>query len=121
MEAEIVVSIAFVTGLVLIVNQVGRVMRVTIMHRTIREAITRNSDIASELLDRMEQYRSSATEEERDGLILLALGAAIVGYGLIQGDAESIRDLSGTALFPLFVGVALFIRARIRRRSEERR
>jgi hypothetical protein len=40
-------------------------------------------------------------------LVLIALGAALFCYGLIQGGEENIRQLSGLALFPLFVGAAL--------------
>jgi hypothetical protein len=107
MEADMVISIALVSGFVLFFNQVGRILRAYAMHRTVREALSRDSNLTPELLDRIEEQKSSALGDGRVGLVLLALAAALFCFGLIQGDPDDIRNLAGIAVFPLFVGAAL--------------
>jgi hypothetical protein len=107
MEADIVISIALVSGVVLIFNQIGRILRARAMHKTIREALSRDSNLTPELLDRIEQEKNGGFGDTRMGLVLVALAAALFAYGLIQGDADDIRNLASIAVFPLFVGAAL--------------
>ena len=51
--------------------------------------------------------KPAPSRDDRSGLVLLALAAAIVGFGAIQGDADDLRNMAGVALFPGFVGTAL--------------
>src|SRR5687767_14065048 len=99
MEADIVISIAMVTGAVLLFNQLGRIFRARMLHRTIREALSRDSALTPELLDRIEEKQPQSGGDSRIGLVLLALGLALFCFGMIQGDAEDIRNLGGIALF----------------------
>jgi ABC-type phosphate transport system permease subunit len=119
MEADIVMMIAFATAAVLIVNQLGRVLRAMMLHRTIRKGIEHNNALTPELFDKIEEQKGTAGGfgDDRIGLVLLAIGLATVGFGLIQGNAENIRNLTSIALFPLFVGAALFGRWFYRRRA----
>src|SRR3546814_1533728 len=63
--------------------------------------------------------------DDRNGLVLLAIGLAMAGFGVIQGHEQMIRLSAGAALFPAFVGLALLLRRRWARaeaageRSEE--
>jgi hypothetical protein len=107
MEADMVISIALVTGAVLIISQFGRILRARMLHKTVREALMRDSNLTPELLDKIEEQKAASNSDGRIGLVLLALGAALFCYGLIQGDADDIRNLAGIALFPVFVGAAL--------------
>jgi hypothetical protein len=119
MEADIAISIAIVTGLVLFINQIGRILRAYAMHRTVREALSRDSKLMPELLDRIEQDKSAGFGDGRIGIVLVALAAAIFCYGLIQGDPDDIRNVASIAVFPLFVGAALLGRLRyLRSRGE---
>jgi hypothetical protein len=118
MEADIVMTIAMATAVVLIISQFTRVMRAMMLHRTVREALTRESALTPELLEKIdEQKPAGGGGDDRIGLVLLAIGLAILGYGVITGDAEDIRNLAGISLFPLFVGAALFGRQWLTRRS----
>jgi hypothetical protein len=65
---------------------------------------------------------NSGSTEDRNALVLLAIGFAIAGFGLIQGREELIRVSAGAALFPIFVGIALLVRRRLARAAaaEER-
>lgn len=106
MEVDIVITISLATAFIVFVTQIGRIIRSNSMHRTIREALSRDSNLTPELLDRIEQDKSQGFGDARIGLVLVALGAALFVFGLVQGgsDAEDIRKIS---IFPLFVGAAL--------------
>jgi len=117
MEADIVITIALVAGVVLIINQLSRIVRASIAHKSVREAISRDSNVTPELLEKIDEQRPQSGGDDRNGLVLVALGAAIFCYGLIQGDADDIRNLAGIALFPLFVGASLLGRAWMLRRA----
>jgi ABC-type phosphate transport system permease subunit len=119
MEEDIVIAIAFATAAVLIVNQLGRVFRALMLHRTIRKGIEHNNALTPELFDKIEEQKGSGGGfgDDRIAVVLLAIGLATIGFGLIQGSAENIRNMSSIALFPLFVGAALFGRWHFRRRA----
>jgi hypothetical protein len=103
--AFIAVAVAVVVGLV----QIGRVLRAMMLHRTVREALSRDTALAPSLLDRLDEPRSAgaAFGDDRIGLVLLAIGFAAIGFALIQGSPDTIKNVSGMALFPLFVGAVL--------------
>ncbi len=107
MRFELFIPIVAIAAFVLIINQIGRVLRVRMHHRTLREAINKDSPAAADLVARLDEEPNQNGGDSRTGLILLALAAALFGFGLIQGDADDIRTLSGVALFPAFVGAAL--------------
>lgn len=118
MEADIIISIAAATALVLIVNQLGRVLRAMMLHRTIRKSMIHGSNLTPELLDKIEEQKPSRIGgDDRTGLVLMAIGLAILGYGGIAGSSGDLLDLVGISLFPLLVGAVLFGRDWFRRRS----
>ena len=119
MEADIIISIALVTGFVLFINQVGRILRAYAMHKTVRQALSRDSNLTPELLDRIEQDKATSFGDGRIGLVLVAIAAAIFIFGLLMGDPDDIRESAGIAVFPLFVGGVLLGRLwYLRRRGE---
>jgi|CXWL01.1.fsa_nt_gi hypothetical protein len=104
-EAYLIVAI-FGISLVLVVNQLSRIVRMSMLHRTIRQAITSNNAAFPALLDGIEE-KSAPPSDDRTGLILVALGLATFLFGLIQGEADSIRNMAAIAVFPALVGAAL--------------
>lgn len=115
----------FVVGFFL----VSRLIHAWMMHRSIRRALDAKSDSVTPLIEKLNKpYEhigpwklgttgsgSSANNEDRNGLVLLAIGLAMAGFGLIQGDEQMIREAAGAALFPAFVGIALLVRRRVAR------
>jgi len=117
MNMEFLIPISMAAGLVLIVNQIGRILRAYAMQRTVRHAITANSDAVPILLDRIEEKPESGGNDDRTGLVLIALAVALIGCGLLtQSDPDDIRSFIGIALFPALVGAVLFGRAWYMRR-----
>ena len=117
MQADIIISIALVTGVVLIFNQLGRIFRARMLHKTIREALSRDSALTPELLDRIDEKQPSGYSDDRTGLILIAIGAAILVFALIGAPTGDAADIASIAIFPIFVGAALAGRHWYRNRS----
>jgi hypothetical protein len=119
MEADIVISVAIATAVVLIVNQIGRVLRAMMLHQTIRRSFMDGSPLAPALIDRIDQKKSyQGFGDDRVGVVLIAVGLAVLGFGLIAGgDPDDVRAAVGSSLFPLLVGAALLGRHLVIRRT----
>jgi hypothetical protein len=110
----VVVSAALLLAVFLLM----RLIQSWMLHRAINRAIDAKSDVAPILVDKVDQpFRLSGPGEmpgdDRNGLVLVAIGLAMAGFGTIQGDEDVIRIAAGAALFPLFVGIALLVRRRL--------
>jgi hypothetical protein len=110
MGEDVMVFAVLTTGVVLVATQLGRLIKASIQHKTIREALSRDSAAVPALLAGVEEQQPSGSNDDRTALVLLALALALFLFGVIQGDADDIKNLSGAALFPGLVGIALLIR-----------
>jgi len=119
----------FVVGFFLL----ARLIHAWMLHRSIRRALEAKSDAVAPLIDKLNKpyehlampgggTAGSGSTEDRNALVLIAIGLAIAGFGLIQGHEQLIRAAAGAALFPAFVGIALLLRRRLARAAaaEER-
>ena len=117
----------FVIGFFLL----ARLLHAWMLHRSIRRALEAKSDAVSPLIDKLNKpyehlgWQGSSEApggDDRNALVLLAIGLAMAGFGLIQGNEQLIRTSAGAALFPAFVGIALLVRRRLARAAaaEER-
>lgn len=116
----LVATIAILVALM----HVLRFARVVMLHRTLRRAFAAGVAYDPDLLERL---LGAPTPDERgaldvrNGMMLVAVAAACVGFGWLQEEEAALRLAAGIALFPLFVGVALTIggRAAARRRARD--
>ena len=115
----------FVVGFFLL----ARLLHAWMLHRSIRRALDAKSDAVSPLIDKLNKpyehlggQSPDTPGDDRNALVLLAIGLAMAGFGLIQGHEQLIRTSAGAALFPIFVGIALLVRRRFARAAaaEER-
>lgn len=118
----------FIVGFFLL----ARLLHAWMLHRSIRRALEAKSDAVSPLIDKLNKpyehiggqgdKETVSGGDDRNALVLLAIGLAMAGFGLIQGHEELIRISAGAALFPAFVGIALLVRRRLARAAaaEER-
>ena len=115
----------FVVGFFLL----ARLLHAWMLHRSIRRALEGKSDAVGPLIDKLNKpYEhigapsAEAPADDRNALVLIAIGLAMAGFGLIQGHEQLVRVAVGAALFPAFVGVALLVRRRLARAAaaEER-
>ena len=102
----------------------ARLLHAWMLHRSIRRALDAKSDAALPMIDKLNKpyehlgfgwRQGDAPGDDRNGLVLLAIGLAMAGFGLIQGQEQMIRIAAGAALFPAFVGIALLYRRRLMR------
>ena len=107
MEPAVIILLAAATAAVLIFNQIARLLRAMMLHRTVREAISRESALTPDLLDKIDEPKKSDGGDDRVGLVLIALGAAMIAFALLQGSADTIHNLVPASVFPLFVGAVL--------------
>lgn len=87
-----------------------RFVQAWLLHRTLRDAISRDSALAEGLLGRIAQSDSANAQlggDDRNGLVLIALGIAIAGFALVVNEPQWLRYAIGAALFPLLVGAVL--------------
>lgn len=110
----------FVVGFFLL----ARLLHAWMLHRSIRRALEAKSDAVTPLIDKLNKpyehlgwqgTAEPAGGDDRNALVLLAIGLAMAGFGLIQGHEQLIRISAGAALFPAFVGIALLVRRRLAR------
>ena len=110
----------FVIGFFLL----ARLIHAWMMHRSIRRALEAKSDSVTPLIEKLNKpYEhlgavgtpANSAGDDRNALVLIAIGFAMAGFGLIQGHEELIRISAGAALFPAFVGIALLVRRRLAR------
>jgi hypothetical protein len=116
-----VISSMFLAGMFLL----ARIIHAWMIHRSVRTAIEAKSGDASALIDKLnkpyELNEHGAPRpkhgDDRIALVLIAIGLAIAGFGVIQGSEAGLRTATGAALFPLFVGAALVINRRMQHRA----
>ncbi|KGB55427.1 hypothetical protein FG91_01347 [Sphingopyxis sp. LC81] len=125
---NITVVALFIVGFFLL----ARLLHAWMLHRSIRRALEAKSDAVSPLIDKLNKpyehlggqsdKETASGGDDRNALVLLAIGLAMAGFGLIQGNEQLIRTSAGAALFPIFVGIALLVRRRLARAAaaEER-
>ena len=102
-----------------------RLIQAWMLHRSLREAIKRDSAHAGMLVDRIGRndlggLRAEAGTDDRTGMVLIAIGIAIAGFTLIANQQDWLRLGLGAALFPTLVGAALLLRHYLVRRAAER-
>jgi len=107
----ILIFAVLTTGAVLIIIQIGRLWRAGMLHKTIREAISRDNPAVTELVAGVEEEQKPAgASDDRTALVLIALGLALLLFSALQGSEDALRQMGGAAAFPIFVGIALLIR-----------
>ena len=109
--SDVFITIALITGAVLILVQLGRLLRARMLHKTIRDAISRDNAAVPELLAGIGEGQSPAgLNDDRTGIVLIALGLALLAFAALQGSEDALRQMGGASVFPIFVGIALLIR-----------
>ena len=119
MESDIAGFITVGVVITFVAAQIFRTLRTHSAQKTLREAITRGVTVTPEMLVEAEKTAEPGANDQRNGMVLIALALAVAGLGLIQGHEAAIRGTMGIALFPLFVGIALLIRVRLARQQGE--
>lgn len=99
-----------------------RFFRAWLLHRTLRSAIDRDSAAAPALIERigaLDAARNPLGNDDRNGMVLIAFGLALVGFGMIGlgNEPDVMRIVASAALFPLLIGAALLVRRKLLKRE----
>lgn len=119
-------NLTMVSLLVVGLFLLARLLHAWMLHRSIRRALEAKSDVVTPLIDKLNkpyehvgarpaESSNDVPGDDRNGLVLLAIGLAMAGFGFIQGHEQIVRVAVGAALFPAFVGIALLVRRRLAR------
>lgn len=104
--------VGIATTIVVLVGfiQAVRLIRLTMLHATLRRAIDAGVPISLDLLDRALGHRPAAERalsDMRNGSLLVVLALACASFGWLQADPAIWRLSIGIAVFPLLVGLLL--------------
>jgi len=117
---EMIVSVAIISALALVVIQLLRLASTAIRHRTIRQVIDKDPKAAEAVISELRTPETPGGDD-RLGLILLALGIAMLGASFTAGDTGGWTDYGvGASMFPLIVGAALMLRHYMIERARRR-
>jgi hypothetical protein len=115
--SDVFITAALITGVVLVIIQLGRLLRARMLHKTIRDAISRDNVAVSELLAGIGEGQAPAgLNDDRTAMVLIALGLALLAFSALQGSEDALRQMGGASIFPIFVGIALLIRRYLARK-----
>jgi hypothetical protein len=115
--SDVFITAALLTGLVLVIIQIGRLLRARMLHKTIRDAISRDNAAVPELLAGIGEGQAPAgLNDDRTAMVLIALGLALLAFSALQGSEDALRQMGGASVFPIFVGIALLIRRQLARK-----
>lgn len=112
----------FILGVAVTAMNLGRIIQAWMIHRSLRAAMATDRKLAEDLAAKLDivGQRAEPRGDDRAGLVLLAIGLATAGYGLVLDDAST-RTMLGAALFPSFVGAALLARHAMSKRMSAKK
>ena len=114
---EAVTTIVGIAAIALILITILRLFGTLITHNTIRKAVSSNPEQAAEVLSRLATQKTDE-DEGRLPIVLIAIALAMILAPVIAVDDPGlIRACIAAAIFPLFVGGALWLRTRAIRRA----
>lgn len=106
---EMIVAVAVAAAAVLTIVHLLRLVGTLVVHATIRKAIDRNPEGAGAMLERLTATPADRSDD-RTGLLLIAVGMAMVIGSVIINDPAWLHYAVAAALFPLLMGSVLWLR-----------
>ena len=108
-EAMIPISMAIVTGVVLVLFFWFRYRMRGEMQQTIRTAIDKGQELTPEIIERLGTTKPPKDRDLRRGIITVAIAVSLVIFGSVIPDDEAQQVFVGIASFPFCLGIAFFI------------
>jgi len=118
--AQTVLLVAVFAAVVLGFINILRLIASVMLHRTIRRALDSDPTSAAPLIERLAASASGTGDDGRLSVILVSIGIAMVVASVVIGNPGWVHYGVASALFPLIVGTALWLRQFVIERSRER-
>lgn len=113
MAAGLFMLVAFIAAL--------RLIATVVRQGTLRRAIDKDPGSVERVIEQLREPESQGLSDDRTGVILVAIGLALVAASLTAGDTGGWSDYGvGAAMFPLFVGAAMWARHALVERARRR-
>ena len=117
MSVEVIVAAALVANTV-VISELLRWRRAVALQRTLQAALAAGAlDVVDKLLASQRETHSATIAI---GVILVAAGLAIAGFGMVSGGEGAWREAVAASLFPRLIGAAVAGTAWMQRRGERR-
>ncbi len=117
---EMIAFVAAVAALALGFIALLRLLATIVTHKTIRQVVEADPSHAGTRLAQLTE-RKEGPGDDRLGIILLAVGFAVLGASFTAGSTGGWTDYGvGASLFPLLTGAALCLRHFIITRAQRR-
>lgn len=113
MNVESIFAIGLAVVVLFVTVQVSRIIRMRILHATLRKSVESGHPLSPELVCNLTKPKAGYGDQ-RTGFLLIALACALVVSAAISG-SNDFRDLIALSIFPFFVGAALLLRIRLSR------
>lgn len=104
---EMIVSIVIAAAILIAIALLLRTLNIRSLHRTVTVAIENGSPDAPALIARLGQRPRVSLK--LIAYVLLAITAAMIGVGALEGDLADLKEAVVAALFPGFVGAAILL------------
>lgn len=114
---EMVVVMTLAIAIVMIIALGFRALNLRSLHRTVTVAIEQGSPEVPTLIERL--GRRPRVSLKLIAYVLLAITAAILGVGALEGNLHDLKEAVAPAMFPGFVGAALLLYLRSRDRAPD--
>ena len=76
---------------------------------TLQTALEKGTDLPPDIIKKLSVGMRHRSADLRRGIIFAAIGLAAIGLGILVDDGDAFREISGGALFPLFIGLGYLL------------
>ncbi|MFC3194778.1 DUF6249 domain-containing protein [Marinicella sediminis] len=95
--------------LIIVLHMTNRYRLKVKTHELLEKSIDKGIDVTPELLDKLNQDRSPRFKDFRRGIIMVAIGAAVLCFSLIIPQDDTARVFRGLSLLPVFIGAGFLL------------
>lgn len=79
------------------------------VRQTLQTALESGKDLPPDIIKKLSVGMRHRSADLRRGIIFVAIGLAGIGLALLVDEGESFNEITGGALFPLFVGLGYLL------------
>ncbi len=111
METEVVVLFSIIASLasIVLVHLINRYKLKVKTHELLEKSIEKGFDVTPELLDKLNNDKSSRFKDLRRGIIMTMIGAAVFCFSIVIPEDDTAMVFRGLSIFPFFIGAGFML------------